>query len=168
MSFYDIYRKWNPVIKKVRPKFDQKKSDLDIFGFLKMSKMKIYKKSFGNACFLGPPYGVRHNLWKVWTKNALLTEKWTLDIFLDIFVSKSMFMNVSKWCDLFRHKMGRLKCVSKKYKKELFWVKMSDVTGLSSRRRRRRRPFVTENGGVSKKYKKELFWVKMSDVTDLS
>jgi hypothetical protein len=27
--------------------------DLDILGFLKMSKIKNYKKSFGNACFLG-------------------------------------------------------------------------------------------------------------------
>jgi len=44
----------------MQPNFDQKKTDLDIFEVLKMSKNGFYKKSFGNACFLGGPYGVGH------------------------------------------------------------------------------------------------------------
>ena len=45
-----------PPKKNLQPNFDEKKTDLDIFGILKMSKNEIYKKSFGNSNFLKAPY----------------------------------------------------------------------------------------------------------------
>jgi hypothetical protein len=45
-----------PLQKNFPPKFDEKKTDLDIFGFLKMSKNGFYTKSFGNASFFEGPY----------------------------------------------------------------------------------------------------------------
>jgi hypothetical protein len=50
------YRGGYPPKKNFQPNFDEKKTDLDIFGILKMSKNEIYKKSFGNSNFPKAPY----------------------------------------------------------------------------------------------------------------
>ena len=70
--------------KNFQPNFDQKKTDLDIYWVLKMSKNGFHEKSFGNACFL------KHSLRRSGKTLESLEEKCLTDGKMDKFLARKL------------------------------------------------------------------------------